>query len=241
MIKIVKSGDHYHSEIDWLSSYWHFSFDHYQDPQKMNFGPLRVFNDDVIQPGTGFGFHPHRDREIVTYVIDGELEHRDNQGNTGVIQPGEIQRMSAGSGILHSEYNHSKERPLRLLQLWIFANKRGLEPSWEQKKFRKEERSDRLLPVIVPENSADGGALHIHQDASIYVSSLNKGAAVEHALAPGRKAYVFVIDGSINLNGKKMESRDAARVENEDRIDIRADKPSELILLDLPEKYAINN
>jgi redox-sensitive bicupin YhaK (pirin superfamily) len=149
--------------------------------------------------------------------------------------------MSAGSGILHSEYNHSKERPLRLLQLWIFANKRGLEPSWEQKKFRKEERSDRLLPVIVPENSADGGALHIHQDASIYVSSLNKGAAVEHALAPGRKAYVFVIDGSINLNGKKMESRDAARVENEDRIDIRADKPSELILLDLPEKYAINN
>lgn len=241
MIKIVKSGEHYHSEIDWLSSYWHFSFDHYQDPQKMNFGPLRVFNDDVIQPGTGFGFHPHRDMEIVTYVIDGELEHRDNQGNTGVIQPGEIQRMSAGSGILHSEYNHSKERPLRLLQLWIFANKRGLEPSWEQKKFRKEERSDRLLPVIVPENSADGGALHIHQDASIYVSSLNKGAAVEHALAPGRKAYVFVIDGSINLNGKKMESRDAARVETEDRIDIRADKPSELILLDLPEKYAINN
>lgn len=241
MIKIVKSGEHYHSEIDWLSSYWHFSFDHYQDPQKMNFGPLRVFNDDVIQPGTGFGFHPHRDMEIVTYVIDGELEHRDNQGNTGVIQPGEIQRMSAGSGILHSEYNHSKERPLRLLQLWIFANKRGLEPSWEQKKFRKEERSDRLLPVIVPENSADGGALHIHQDASIYVSSLNKGAAVEHALAPGRKAYVFVIDGSINLNGKKMESRDAARVENEDRIDIKADKPSELILLDLPEKYAINN
>lgn len=241
MIKIVKSGEHYHSEIDWLSSYWHFSFDHYQDPQKMNFGPLRVFNDDVIQPGTGFGFHPHRDMEIVTYVIDGELEHRDNQGNTGVIQPGEIQRMSAGSGILHSEYNHSKERPLRLLQLWIFANKRGLEPSWEQKKFRKEERSDRLLPVIVPENSADGGALHIHQDASIYVSSLNKGAAVEHALAPGRKAYVFVIDGSINLNGKKMESRDAARVETEDRIDIRADKPSELILLDLPEKYAIND
>ena len=241
MIKIVKSGEHYHSEIDWLSSYWHFSFDHYQDPQKMNFGPLRVFNDDVIQPGTGFGFHPHRDMEIVTYVIDGELEHRDNQGNTGVIQPGEIQRMTAGSGILHSEYNHSKERPLRLLQLWIFANKRGLEPSWEQKKFRKEERSDRLLPVIVPENSADGGALHIHQDASIYVSSMNKGAAVEHGLAPGRKAYVFVIDGSIDLNGKKMESRDAARVEKEDRIEIKADKPSELILLDLPEKYAINN
>ena len=241
MIKIVKSDEHYHSEIDWLSSYWHFSFDHYQDPQKMNFGPLRVFNDDVIQPATGFGFHPHRDMEIVTYVIDGELEHRDNQGNTGVIQPGEIQRMTAGSGILHSEYNHSKERPLRLLQLWIFANKRGLEPSWEQKKFRKEARTDRLLPVIVPENSADGGALHIHQDASIYVSSLNRGAKVDHKLAPGRKAYVFVIDGSVDLNGKKMESKDAARVEKEGRLDIRADKPSELILLDLPEKYAINN
>jgi len=242
MIKITKSNEHYHNDdTDWLSSYWHFSFDHYQDPEKMNFGPLRVFNDDIIQPGTGFGFHPHRDMEIVTYVIDGQLEHQDNQGNKGIIQPGEIQRMTAGSGILHSEYNHSKEKPLRLLQLWLFANKRGLKPSWEQKQFNKQERQDRLLPVIVPENSSDGGALHIHQNASIYVSSLSKRAKVRHELASGRKAYVFVIDGDASVNGNAMKTRDAARVENERNIEISANAPTELILLDLPEKYAINN
>jgi quercetin 2,3-dioxygenase len=241
VIKITKSNEHYHNDADWLSSYWHFSFDHYQDPQRMNFGPLRVFNDDVIQPGTGFGFHPHRDMEIVTYVIDGELEHKDNQGNQGVIHPGEIQRMTAGSGIVHSEYNHSKERPLRLLQLWIFANKRGLKPSWDQKKFGKDERKDRLLPVIVPENAGNGGALRIHQDASIYVSSLGKGSKVEHSLAPGRKAYVFVIEGSASLSGNAMGTRDAAKVEQESQISITASEPTELILLDLPERYAINN
>ena len=242
MIKITKSSEHYHNDdMDWLSSYWHFSFDHYQDPEKMNFGPLRVFNDDIIQPGTGFGFHPHRDMEIVTYVIDGQLEHQDNQGNKGIIQPGEIQRMTAGSGILHSEYNHSKEKPLRLLQLWLFANKRGLKPSWEQKQFNKQERQDRLLPVIVPENATDGGALHIHQNASIYVSSLTKGAKVRHELASGRKVYVFVIDGDASVNGNAMKTRDAARVENERNIEISASAPTELILLDLPEKYAINN
>ena len=241
MISITKSDEHYHNEMDWLSSYWHFSFDNYQDPQKMNFGPLRVFNDDIIQPGTGFGFHPHRDMEIITYVIDGQLEHRDNQGNQGVIQPGEIQRMSAGTGILHSEYNHSKEKPLRLLQLWIFANKHDLKPSWEQKQFKKEERQDKLLPVIVPESVTDGGALHIHQDASIYVSSLSNGAKVEHRLAPGRKAYVFVIEGNASLNNIPVKTRDAARVENEGNISITATAPTDLILLDLPEKYAINN
>ncbi|HEU4605976.1 MAG TPA: pirin family protein [Nitrososphaera sp.] len=241
MIKIIKSGEHYHNEEDWLSTYWHFSFAHYQDPEKMNFGPLRVFNDDVIQPGTGFGFHPHRDMEIITYVIDGELEHKDNQGNHGVIQPGEIQRMTAGSGIMHSEYNHSKERPLRLLQMWLFANRRGLDPSWEQRRFGREERANRLLPVIVPENANDGQALHIHQDAAVYVSSLAPGNRVEHKLAMGRKAYVFVIEGKIKLNNGAMETRDAAKIENESTLSIQAEKPTELILLDLPEKYAINN
>jgi redox-sensitive bicupin YhaK (pirin superfamily) len=241
MIKIIKSGEHYHNEEDWLSTYWHFSFAHYQDPQKMNFGPLRVFNDDIIQPGTGFGFHPHRDMEIVTYVIDGELEHRDNQGNQGVIHPGEVQRMTAGSGILHSEYNHSKEKPLRLLQMWLFANKRGLQPSWEQHKFAKEERANRLLPVIVPENTDSGDALHIHQDAAVYVSSLAAGGKVEHKLKPGRKAYLFVIEGKASANGNAMQTRDAAQIEHEANVTIKADKPTELILLDMAEKYAINN
>lgn len=241
MIKIIKSGEHYHNEEDWLSTYWHFSFAHYQDQHKMNFGPLRVFNDDIIQPGTGFGFHPHRDMEIVTYVIDGELEHKDNQGNHGVIQPGEIQRMTAGSGITHSEHNHSKEKPLRLLQLWLFANRRGLDPSWEQRRFGKEERANKLLPVIVPENAKDGQALHIHQDATIYVSFLMPGNKVEHKLAKDRKAYVFVIEGRVKLNNSAMETRDAAKVENESMLAMQAEKPTELIMLDLPEKYAISN
>ena len=241
MIKIIKSGEHYHDEEDWLSTYWHFSFAHYQDPHKMNFGPLRVFNDDIIQPGKGFGFHPHRDMEIVTYVIDGELEHKDNQGNHGVIQPGEIQRMTAGSGIMHSEYNHSNEKPLRLLQMWLFANRRGLDPSWEQRRFGKEERMNKLLPVIVPENAKNGQTLYIHQDAAIYVSFLMPGNKIEHNLAKDRKAYVFVIEGRIMLNNSALKTRDAAKVEDESRLTMQAEKPTELILLDLPVKYAISN
>ena len=229
------------SELGWLHSRHTFSFGSYFDPDHMGYRSLRVINDDVVEAGQGFGEHPHREAEIFSYVIDGELEHKDNQGNHGVIQPGEVQRMTAGSGIMHSEYNHSKERPLRLLQMWLFANRRGLDPSWEQHKFGKEERANKLLPVIVPENANDGQALHIHQDAAIYVSSLMPGNKVEHKLAKGRKAYVFVIEGRVKLNNGAMETRDAARVENESRLSIQAEKPTELILLDLPEKYAINN
>lgn len=241
MIEIIKSGEHYHNEEDWLSTYWHFSFAHYQDPHKMNFGPLRVFNDDIIQPGKGFGFHPHRYMEIVTYVINGELEHKDDQGNHGVIQPGEIQRMTAGSGIMHSEYNHSHEKPLRLLQMWLFANRRGLDPSWEQRRFGKEERMNKLLPVIMPENAKNDQTLHIHQDAAIYVSFLMPGNKILHNLAKDRKAYVFVIEGRIMLNNRALETRDAAKAEDESRLTMQAEKPTELILLDLPVKYAISN
>jgi len=140
MITITKSSEHYRNKTDWLDTTHHFSFANYFDANKMNFGPLRVFNDDITQPGTGFDLHQHHDMEIVTYVIEGELEHKDNKGNHGVVHPGEVQRMSAGSGIMHSEYNHSKEKPLRLLQMWVFASKKNLEPSWEQKRYAKEER-----------------------------------------------------------------------------------------------------
>jgi hypothetical protein len=242
MIKIITSTEHYHNEEDWLSTDWHFSFDRYHDPQNMNFGPLRVFNDDIIKPGRGFGFHPHRDMEIITYVIEGELEHRDNQGHQGVIHPGEVQTMTAGSGIVHSEYNHSKEKPLRLLQMWILANKRGLQPSWEQKKFAKEERANKLLPIVFPENARNGQSLYIHQDASIYVSSLGEGRKVEHQLGSGRQAYLFVIDGKITVNkNDSLETRDVARIGHETALSIQSAKPTELILLDLPEKYVVNN
>jgi redox-sensitive bicupin YhaK (pirin superfamily) len=241
VIRIVRQNEHFHHEEDWLSTYWHFSFDTYRDPANMSFGPLRVFNDDVIDPGKGFGFHPHRDMEIITYVIDGELEHRDDKGGHDIIHAGEVQRMTAGSGIVHSERNHSSEKPLRLLQMWIFPNRRNLEPSWEQQKFTTQERKDRLLPVVVEEGKDSGSAVHIHQDALMYVSSLGAGRQVEHALPKGRKAYLFVIDGGITVNGQKMHRQDAARIEGESRLTIKADRDSELILVDLPENFNVNN
>ena len=249
MIKIIKSNEHYHNKEDWISTYWHFSFAHYQDPHKMNFRPLRVFNNDIIQPATGFDFHPHCDMEIITYVSEGKLEHRYNQGNHDVIHPGEVQRMmmmTAGSGILllHSEYNRSKDKPLRLLQMWIFPSKRELEPSWEQRQFGKQGRANKLLPVVMPRNAKeDGQALHMHQDSAIYVSYLTKeGSKAEHALALWPKTYLFVIDARAQLpNGSTIETGGAAKIEKEGKLSIQAEKPTELILLDLPEKYAINN
>lgn len=239
MINITRSNEHYQNKTDWLDTTHHFSFAEYLDPNKMNFGPLRVFNDDLVQPGTGFDFHSHHDMEIVTYVIDGTLEHKDNIGNKGIIEPGEVQTMTAGSGITHSEYNHSTKNPLRLLQIWIFANKKGLAPSWEQRKFTKEQRLNKFLPIVVPENSKID-ALHIHQDVSFHISSLTEGIQIKHELKPGRKAYAFVIDGNMKINDNIMQTRDAAKVENENILLVKATKPTELLFIDLPEKYAIN-
>ncbi len=232
MIKVIKSDDRYHADFGWLSTYWHFSFDTYHDPSNMNWGALRVFNDDVIRPGQGFGSHPHRDMEIVTYVLEGELEHRDNQGNTGVIHPGEVQVMSAGTGIVHSEYNHSKERPVHLLQLWIMPRTKGSKPRWEQRQFTQAERSGTLLPVV-----SDGkvpGTLQIDQDATIHVAALKAGQAVVHKSRAGRKAYVFVISGELSLNGTPVKGGDQARIADEPELNLKALKDGEVILLDLP-------
>ena len=156
MIQTIRSAERFHVQEDWLNTYWHFSFDHYNDPNNMQFGPLRVFNDDVIAPGGGFPLHGHREMEIVTYVIEGALEHRDDMGNTGVIRPGEIQRMSAGTGVRHSEFNHSKKEPVHLVQLWIFPAVGRLAPSWEQKGFSLADRAGKLLPIAVPANGKAG-------------------------------------------------------------------------------------
>jgi redox-sensitive bicupin YhaK (pirin superfamily) len=255
MMKVTKSSQHYYHDEGWLSTYWHFSFADYYDPKKTNFGPLRVFNDDMIKPGTGFGFHPHRDMEIVTYVIEGSLEHRDDQGNHGVIGPGEVQRMTAGRGIVHSEYNHSDKDPLRLLQIWVFANKRGLEPSWEQRRFEKQSRRNRLLPVVVPQGTlgaeAEGeregeegkqdSAVKIHQDVTFYIASLAPDKRLDLSLKQGRKAYLFVIDGKVRLDNEELETRDAARIERQPTLSMKAARPSEIMLLDLPEKYEMNS
>jgi hypothetical protein len=242
MIEIIRSKDRYHFETDWLSTYWHFSFDHYYDPANVQFGPLRVFNDDVIRAGGGFPLHGHKEMEIVTYVIEGELEHRDSMGNVGRIGPGEVQRMSAGTGVRHSEYNASKEKPLRLVQLWVLPAVMGLEPSWEQKKFTREERAGKLLPVAVPaESGSANGAVKIHQDATIYASVLRPGDSVAHTLGRGRRAYLFVVSGDVELNGQKLSggperlgAGDQARITDESKLALTGKSDAELLLLDLP-------
>ncbi len=232
MITIIKAEERHHRDLGWLSTYWHFSFDDYYDPANMSWGALRVFNDDIIQPGQGFGAHPHRDMEIVTSVLDGELEHQDNQGNRGVIRAGEFQVMSAGTGIVHAEYNHSRERPVHLLQLWITPRTKGLPPRWEQRRFTVQDRTGKLLPVVsggdVPET------LTIDQDAVIYVSSLRAGQEVIHKSRPGRKAYLFVMAGGLTINGMPVTPGDQARIADEPELALQAKEAAELIFLDLP-------
>ena len=231
MKQIIRSKDRYHHEMDWLSTYWHFSFDHYYDPANLSFGPLRVFNDDVVQPATGFPPHSHRDMEIITCVLEGELEHQDNLGNRGRVQPGEVQVMSAGTGITHAEYNPSKTQLLHLLQIWVLPRTRSLKPRWEQRKFAKPERQGRLLPVV---SGADGDTLKIDQDAIIYIASLDPGQNATHPVAPGRRAYAFVISGALDLNGTALSAGDQARITDESRLALAPSAPTELILLDLP-------
>jgi quercetin 2,3-dioxygenase len=232
MIKITRSDERHHANFGWLDTHWHFSFDSYHDPENMNWGALRVFNDDTVEPGQGFGTHPHRDMEIVTYVLSGELEHQDSHGHRGVVHPGEVQVMSAGTGILHSEYNHSKESPVHFIQLWILPRTKHLKPRWEQRRFSRDERAGKLLPVV---SSGDvAGTLNIDQDAQIYVTSLANGQEVVHRSRAGRKAYLFVTEGSVDLNGLVLAAGDQARIADEPALKIQAPESGELMLLDLP-------
>jgi redox-sensitive bicupin YhaK (pirin superfamily) len=231
MITVIPSADRYHADHGWLETNWHFSFGDYYDPANMNWSELRVFNDDVIRGGGGFPMHPHRDMEIITYVVDGQLEHQDQLGNRGVVQPGEVQVMSAGTGIRHAEFNASETDPVHLMQLWVMPRHQGNKPRWEQRKFSPEQRAGKLLPVVSSGNVSD--TLAIDQDATIYVSALKAGQSVKHE-NHGTHAYLFVIDGSIALTGKTLAKGDQAKVANEKVLEISADSNAELILLDLP-------
>jgi hypothetical protein len=242
MIQTIRSNERYHAETDWLSTNWHFSFADYHDPQNVQFGPLRVFNDDTVAPGGGFPPHPHRDMEIITYVIDGALQHQDNMGNNGVIRPGEIQRMSAGTGVRHSEFNASQTEPVHFLQLWILPAVQRLQPSWEQKSFSLKGREGTLLPVAVPvSNGGKSGssAVQIHQDTTIYTSLLRPGQSLSHALPAGRRAYVFVIQGGLSLNGQTLGAGDQARIHGESELKLSVAPgsklgPADFLLIDLP-------
>lgn len=238
MIQLIRNAERYHFENEWLSTYWHFSFDHYYDPTNVSFGPLRVFNDDIIRPGGGFPQHGHREMEIVTYVIKGQLKHRDDLSNVGVISPGEIQRMSAGTGVRHSEYNASQEKPVHLVQLWIEPAVKNLKPSWEQQRFSLEDRTGRLLPIAVPADRAGkqaNGSVRIHQEATIYTALLRPSDSTTHRLAAGRRAYIFLIAGQLQVNNATLDVGDQARITSEHTLKLTAgSSTTDFLLLDLP-------
>lgn len=236
MIRVIRSAERYHADHGWLRTWHHFSFNDYFDPNNVQFGPLRVFNDDIVQPASGFPPHPHRDMEIVTYVLEGELEHQDNQGNRGRILPGEVQVMSAGTGIVHAEYNPSPAAPLHLLQIWVMPRTRGLKPRWEQQRFEPGARRDTLLPAVTPSDAAPTGPsrLQIDQDATFFVSALGPGKSLTHVSPAGRRAYLFAISGSLEVNETALEAGDQARITDEPTLALAARTAAELILIDLP-------
>ncbi|MEK0182615.1 MAG: pirin family protein [Microcoleus anatoxicus] len=231
MIAIRKSEARGHANHGWLDSYHTFSFANYYDPKYMNFRSLRVINEDVINGGKGFGTHGHTDMEIITYVLEGALEHKDSLGTGAVIKPGEVQRMSAGTGIQHSEFNHSPSDPVHLLQIWLLPDRNGLTPSYEQRDFPLAERRGRLR--LVAARDARDGAVKIHQDVDLYAAVLDKDARVSHVLQSNRYAWVQVARGSVLLNGLALEQGDGAAVSDESELVIEATADAEFLLFDL--------
>ncbi len=231
MITLRPARERGHAEHGWLDSHHTFSFADYYDPKRMGFRALRVINEDRVQPGRGFGTHPHRDMEIISYVLDGALAHKDSMGTGSIIRPGDVQRMSAGTGVLHSEFNHSKDEEVHFLQIWIVPEKRGIAPSYEQKSFPVDERKNRLR--LVASRDGEDGALTVHQDMALYAGVLDAGASVTHTLAPGRHAWVQVARGEVTLNGQRLGEGDGASVSGEERLAIEAAAPAELLVFDL--------
>jgi len=231
MITLRKSSDRGQADHGWLQSQHSFSFADYYDPREMGWGALRVINEDRVEPGQGFGTHGHRDMEIISYVLAGELEHKDSMGNGTLIRPGDVQRMSAGSGVRHSEFNPSPRSPVHFLQIWIEPATLGMAPSYEQKFFAPEDKRGRLRLVA----SRDGreGSVTLHRDVDLYASLLAPGEQVSHSLAAKRRAYLHLVRGAVRVNGVQLETGDAAKIETEQKLTIAADADSEVLLFDL--------
>jgi hypothetical protein len=232
MLTVRKAGDRGHANHGWLDTWHTFSFADYYDPREMGYGPLRVINDDTVQPGQGFGTHGHRDMEIITYVLDGALEHKDSMGNGSVIRPGSVQRMSAGTGVRHSEFNPSRGESVHFLQIWIEPSATGVKPSYEEKQFGPADKKGRLRLVASPDGR--DGSVTIHQDALVYAAILDGGDTVSHPLAPGRRAYVHVARGGLKVNGVELKGGDGARIESERSLELNGAKQAEVLLFDLP-------
>lgn len=231
MIDIIQSDSRGSADHGWLQAKHTFSFAEYQNPDRMHFGTLRVINEDRIAPGKGFGTHPHRDMEIVTYIIDGAIEHKDSMGNGTVITAGEVQRMTAGTGVQHSEFNHSRETELHLLQIWIFPEQNGLDPGYEQTRYSREDKLNQLRLV----GSRDGrdGSITIHQNVDMFASVLEKDNEVSHEVQPGRKVFVQVVDGNIAINDQRLAAGDGAQLDDEQMLKISAPTDAEFLLFDM--------
>lgn len=231
MIRIRRAEDRGHADHGWLYTHHSFSFASYQDHEHMQFRSLRVMNEDVIAPGSGFGTHPHHDMEIVTYVLSGALEHKDSMGNGEVLHAGEFQRMSAGTGITHSEFNPSATEPTHLYQIWLFPERKDIEPSYEQKHFDENERHNQLRLVASPD--AVEGSLRINQDARIFLATLNGNREVTHELAPGRHAWLQLLRGEATIAGAELQTSDGVAISDERVIAIEARSDAEIMLFDL--------
>lgn len=231
MLNVIQSESRGSADHGWLRAKHTFSFAEYQNPERVEFGKVRVINEDRIAPGKGFATHPHRDMEIVTYVIEGAIAHKDSMGNGTVITAGEIQRMTAGTGVQHSEFNHSQEEELHLLQIWIYPEKNGLEPGYEQTRFSREEKLNRLRLV----GSRDGrdGSITIHQDVDLYASVLEAGNELSLQLRPNRKVFVQVVEGDIEVNGQRLSAGDGAQMEDERELRVAAVGESEFLVFDM--------
>jgi redox-sensitive bicupin YhaK (pirin superfamily) len=231
MITLRPADERGQTALSWLDSRHSFSFGDYYDPGHMGFRSLRVINDDQVAPGVGFGMHPHRDMEIITYVVNGALEHRDSLGTGEVLRPGEVQRMTAGTGIRHSEFNPSETEPVHLLQIWLLPERAGLTPGYEQKAYPAAERRGRWR--LVAARDGRDGAVKIHQDADVFASLLEPGETAKHELRPGRHAWVQVARGAMGLNGLPLGAGDGAAVSNEATVTVAATEPAEVLLFDL--------
>jgi quercetin 2,3-dioxygenase len=231
MIRIHKSAERGHADHGWLDSRFSFSFAEYFDPEHVQFRTLRVMNDDHIAGGGGFPTHPHRDMEIVTYVLEGALAHKDSMGNGSVIRPGDVQYMSAGTGVAHSEFNASEKEAVHLYQIWMFPDQKNYVPAYDQKHFSEEVKRGRLRLVVSPDGR--DGSVKIRQNNELYATVLGPGESVEHAIGPDRHAYVQVARGSVKLNGKALETGDGAAISEEESLQLTGVKDAEVLLFDL--------
>lgn len=232
MMELRKSEERGHADHGWLDSRHSFSFADYYDPAHMGFGPLRVINEDRVAAGGGFGTHGHRDMEIISYVLDGELAHRDSMGNGSVIRPGDVQRMSAGRGVMHSEFNHSADSGTHFLQIWIEPNVHGITPSYEEKRFDAADKRGRLRLIASPDGAK--GSVLIHQDARVYAGLFDGDEGALLRIGPGRRCYVHMARGAASVNGRHLDAGDALKLQEEETVEIAGGKAAEIIVFDLP-------